>query len=692
MGVSTDKIRNVAIAGHGFTGKTTLFEQILFTGGKIDAPQSVESGRTVSDYSDEERQHGSSMHTVLAGMDWNGHKVNILDTPGTSDFVGEVVAAFRACESALMIVDGREGVQIETIKLWRRLDNRNKPRSVFISYMDDGKADFDRAIEDVQTKFEKPLVPVVVPVGSGEDFKGVIDLVNNTFFPSPGQQNTESGTEIPDDLQSIVEQYRPLMVESAAEGDDELTEKYLTEETLTDEEVRRGLMEGLRDNRVVPVLCGAARAGSGTTALLDFLVNEAPNPAESEEHTLDEDGNQENVTVSPEGDFSGFCFKTMIDQFSGKLSFFKVVTGRLSGDNELWNPREAKKEKANKVFTALGKKLEEVHELPAGDIGVLTKLQTVHTNDTLCSQNCSYTYKPLALPQPVFSVAIAAGSKKDEDKLSAALQKITEEDKTIQLTLNPETGESVLSGMGEMHINLVLERIQETQKIEVHTSVPKVAYRETITKPAEAVYRHKKQSGGHGQFGEVSIQIKPLERGQEYEFENAIRGMAVSKGFIPGIEKGLKEAMSEGIIAGYPAVDIGTTLVDGKEHPVDSSEMAFKMAAKGALRDAMQKAKPVLLEPVMDLLVFIDEQYLGDVLSDLSSRRGRVQGQESLGGGIIEVIAQVPQSELLRYATDLRSITSGTGSFEMTFNHYAPVSGKVADDIIKQAQEESASA
>ncbi|MFP4642987.1 MAG: elongation factor G [Spirochaetales bacterium] len=692
MGVSTDRIRNVAVAGHGFTGKTTLFEQLLFTAGKIDDPQTVASGRTVSDYSDEERQHGSSMHTVLASMEWNGSKINLLDTPGTSDFIGEVVAAFRACESALMVVDGREGVQIETIKLWRRLDNRNKPRSVFISYMDDAKADFSAALEDLQTKFEKPLVPVVVPVGSGDSFKGVVDLVNNRFYQAPGHDKRESGAEVPEDVQRIVEQYRPLMIESAAEGDDELTEKYLTEETLSDEEVRRGLMEGLRDNRVVPVLCGAATSGSGTAALLDFLVNEAPNPAEAQEHAIDEEGNEESVTVSAEGDFSGFSFKTMIDQFSGKLSFFKVVTGRLAADSDLWNPREGKKEKTSKVFTALGKKLEEVDELPAGDIGILTKLQTVHTNDTLCAHNCRYTYKPLALPQPVYSVAIAAGSKKDEDKLSAALQRITEEDKTIQLTLDPETGESVLSGMGEMHINLILERIRENQKIEVQTSIPKVAYRETITKPADAVYRHKKQSGGHGQFGEVSIQIKPLERGREYEFENAIRGMAVSKGFVPGIEKGLKEAMSEGIIAGFPAVDIGTTLVDGKEHPVDSSEMAFKMAAKGAMRDAMQKAKPVLLEPVMDLLVFIDEQYLGDVLSDLSSRRGRVQGQENLGGGIIEVIAQVPQAELLRYATDLRSITSGTGSFEMTFSHYSPVSGKVADDIVKQAQEESASA
>lgn len=687
MGVTTDRIRNVAIAGHGFTGKSTLLEQLLFTAGRIDSPQPVESGKSVSDYTDEERQHGASIHSVLASLEWNESKLNLVDTPGTADFVGEVIAAFRACESALMVVDSRSGVQIETIKLWRGLDDREKPRSVYISFMDDEKADFDAAIEDLQSKFQKPLVPVVVPVGSGSNFKGVIDLVNQRFYPAPGKEKKEAGSDLPDDSKEIVERYRPLMIESAAEGDDELTEKFLTEETLTDDEVRRGLMEGLRDNRVVPVLCGAASVGSGAAALLDFLAGEAPSPTDTIESAVDANENEIDVPVSNDGDFSGYCFKTMIDQFSGKLSFFKVVTGTLNAESELFNPREGKKEKTGKIYTAVGKKLEEVNEISPGDLAILSKLQSVHTNDTLCSQSNPVTYRPLALPQPVYSVAIEVASKKDEDKLATALQRVTEEDRTIHLTFNPETKESVLSGMGELHLNLVLERIREAQGIEIETRVPKVAYRETITKPSDSVYRHKKQSGGHGQFGEVSIQVRPLERGEQYQFENAIRGMAISKGFIPGIEKGLKEAMEEGVVAGFPAVDIGITLIDGKEHSVDSSEMAFKMAAKGAMKDAMTKASPALLEPVMNLRVFIEEQYLGDVLSDLSSRRGRVQGQEQLGGGIIEVVAQVPQAELLRYATDLRSITSGTGSFEVTFDHYAPATGKVAEDIKKQAAE-----
>ncbi len=688
MGVQTESIRNIAIAGHGFTGKTTLTEHLLFAGGRISAPEAVESGKTVSDYTDDEKKAGSSIHTALADLQWKDHKINVLDTPGTSDYIGEVVASFRAADSCVMAVDSRSGVQIETIKLWRRLDGRNKPRIVCVTKMEQERADFSAVLDDLRERFDKPIVPVVVPVGSGSAFSGVIDLIEMKFYAAPGAGNTESGSELTADMQSVVDMYRPLMIEAAAEGDDELTEKYIMEESLSTEEVRRGITEGLRENKVVPVLSTAALLGSGLAALLDFLVTAAPSPAGMAEVAHDNDDAEIMVSISTEGEFSGFSFKTSIDQFSGKLSYFKVVTGSLSHDSELYNPRENKKERASKIYHALGKKLEEVDSLSAGDIGILAKLQSVHTNDTLCSHGHVVHYKPLALPQPVYAVAIEAESKKDEDKLAAGLNRITEEDKTLQLSFNAETKETVLAGMGELHINQVLDHIKETQKIDVTTRIPRIAYRETITKPAEALYRHKKQSGGHGQFGEVSIQIKPLERGAQYSFENAIRGMAVSKGYIPGIEKGLHEAMDEGFIAGFPAVDIGVTLVDGKEHPVDSSEMAFKLASKGALREAAQKAGPALLEPVMKLLVFVEEQYLGDVLSDLSTRRGRVQGQESLGGGIMEVIALVPQAELLRYAIDLRSITSGTGSFELSFDHYDPISGKVAEDVIRQAKEQ----
>jgi elongation factor G len=434
------------------------------------------------------------------------------------------------------------------------------------------------------------------------------------------------------------------------------------------------------------VLCGAGTLGSGILPLLDFLVLAAPSPAGLPETAYDKDENEIRMPVTPDAPMASFTFKTTIDQFSGKLSYMKVVNGTLSADSDFVIFRAQHKERIGKMYTAIGKKLEETHELAAGDIGILSKINGATTNDTFCAPERLVHFKPLQLPQPVHAVSVSAVAKKDDDKLAQAMQRIAEEDPTFIVRFNSETKETVISGMGELHLNIILDKIRKGQKVEVETGIPRVAYRETITRPSDSVYRHKKQTGGHGQFAEVSIQVKPLERGQYYHFENAIRGMAVSKGYIPGIEKGFHEAMESGVLAGYPVVDVAVTLMDGKEHPVDSSEMAFKLASREALKASMLKANPTLLEPVMNLSVFIDEQYLGDVLSDLSSRRGRVLGQEQLGGGIIEIKAQVPQAELLRYAIDLKSITSGTGGFEVEFDHYSPVSGKIADDIIKASE------
>jgi len=379
-------------------------------------------------------------------------------------------------------------------------------------------------------------------------------------------------------------------------------------------------------------------------------------------------------------------FKTSIDQFSGRLSFVKVVTGVIRGDSELLNPRENKREKVTKSYTCQGKKLEETDALVAGDIGILNKMASVHTNDTLCSPDQAVAYLPLQLPRPVHAVAINAVSKKDEDKMNQMLQRAAEEDLTFQINYNKETRETVISGMGELHLDIILEKIRTQAKIEMNTRVPRVAYRETVRKEAGAEYQHKKQTGGHGQYAKVVLEIKPLARGEQFKFVNGVVGGRISKGYIPGVEKGVIEGMEAGILAGYPVVDLEAKVVDGKEHPVDSSELSFKLAARGALRASMEKADPVLLEPVMNLTVFVDDQYLGDVLSDLSSRRGRVLGQEPVGGGIQEVKAQVPQAELLRYSIDLRSITSGTAGFEMEFNHYSPITGKIADQVVAAAE------
>jgi elongation factor G len=687
MSLTSADIRNISIVGHNGTGKTTLLEHMLFYSGKIAKPESVESGKTVSDYSDEEISRQISVHATLSCFDWNDKSFNVLDTPGTADFVGEVVSSFRATESSLVVLDGRAGVQIETIKLWRRLNERNMPRIVFINKMDVDRADFDASFSDLTNKFKKTCVPVTIPIGSGDSYRGVVNLIENKAYLVPAEGELDAPSEIPDDVKDMVEEYRMTLIETAAEGDDDLMEKYFEEGTLTPDEIRTGLLEGLSDNRIAPVICGSAEKNNGIVSLLNFLAFAAPSPQGREEKIVTEDGTAP-VTIDASAPPSLFSFKTTIDQFSGKLSFIKIITGSINGETELIHPTSGKKERLGKMYKAVGKKLIDVKELIAGDIGIIAKTENLQTNETLCSADKPCEFAHLALPHPIYALTISAGDKKSEDKMNTALHRVTEEDLTFQVNFNQETKENVISGMGELHLNMILDRIKEKQKIEIHTGIPKVAYRETITKPASAEYTHKKQSGGHGQYGRVVFNIKPLERGQFYSFENLIKGGSVSKGYMPGIEKGIHEAMEEGFLAGYPLVDIGVEIIDGKEHPVDSSEMAFKLAAKGALKTAVEKAAPVLLEPIMKLQVFIEEKYLGDILSDLSSKRGRVHGQEDMGGGILVVEAEVPQSEMLKYAIDLKSLTSGTGSFELEFDHYAVLSGKNADDVIQKAKQD----
>lgn len=687
MALASKDIRNVTIAGHNGTGKTSLLEQLLYYSNVISRPEQVESGKTTSDYTEEEIARKISIHSALANIAWEGKSLNFIDAPGTADFVGEVICGFRTCESALMVVDARDGAQIETIKLWRNLNKLSKPRAVFLNKMERERVDYDKTFTHLKEEFKTTFVPVTIPMGNGPDFKGVIDLIENkAYFFQPGQK--EKVGEIPAEYADEVEQYREALIESAAEGADDLMEKYLEEMTLEAEEIHRGVCEGLKNNVLVPVFCGCTANGAGITSLLDFIAENFPSPVGAKETIVKEDGSEEELAVSSEGQASALCFKTTIDQFSGKLSFLKVVTGSISGDTDLFNPALGKKEKPGKVYRAVGKKLIETDALAAGDIGIITKSNIATTNCTLLgSADMKFTFKSLSFPNPIYSLAISAADKKSEDKMNDALHKVTEEDLTFQVAYNEETKQSTVSGMGELHLNMILDKIKEKQKIQINTKLPRVPYRETITKKSGIVeYAHKKQSGGHGQYGKVLIEIAPIDRGLYYTFDNIVKGGSVSKGYVPGIEKGLHDQMEEGFLAGYPMVDIGVTLVDGKEHPVDSSEMAFRLAAKGAMKLAIEKAGPVLLEPFAKLSVYIDNQYLGDILSDLSSKRGRVLGQEDLGGNMVQVNAEVPQAEMLNYAIDLKSMTSGTGSFELAFDHYETLAGKMAEDVIKASK------
>ena len=687
MGVETRAIRNIAIAGHGGTGKTTLFERLLASSGSIERAEPVASGKTVSDYTDEEIERKISIHLALGYANHNDVVINLMDTPGASDFVGEVVTSFRICESALMVVGAKEGVQIETVKLWRRLQGREKPRAIFINKLDGDRAEFSTTIANLQEQLKSTFVPVVIPIAGNEGFRGVVDLIKQKAYLIPESGEAESAVDIPDDFKDTVEEYRSALIEAAAEGDDELLEKYFEEETLSDEEVNAGLRSAIADNKIVPVLCGAAELGCGVRSLLDFVAENMPSPEGTEDPLAGDDSEEEStVAIDGTGATAGFVFKTTIDQFAGRLSFTKGVRGGIKPDNDLYNPRRQSKQRIGKLYKALGKKIVDTDEIAAGDIGVLVKLDDVQNFDTLCAQDSQIEIAAVAVPQPTYSVAVFAASKKDEDKMNQFLQRAADEDPTFTIRYNAETKQTVISGMGELHINMILDRIKEKQNVEIETRVPKVPYRETITKSSEAEYTHKKQTGGHGQYGRVVLQIKPLQRGEKYAFDNAIKGGSISRGYIPGVEKGILEGMESGNLAGYPVVDLAATVVDGKEHPVDSSEMAFKLAAKGALSAAMEKAGSVLLEPVVNLKVFTTDDHVGDILSDLSSRRGRVLGQEAVGGGITEIDAQVPQAELMRYSIDLRSITSGTGSFEMEFSHYNPISGKIADDVVNAAK------
>lgn len=684
MVFSTDKIRTLAIAGHGQSGKTSLTERLLYSVGVIEKAEDIDSGKTVSDYTPEEIERKISIYSSLVNLQKNDKLINIWDTPGASGFIGEVIAAFRSSESAIIVLDARSGVQIETIKYWRDLDRRNKPRLVFVNKMDEMRANFDNCISDIKKQFSVDVFPVTIPIGESENFAGVIDVLHGVAYKF--ENGKEVQIDIPEEYKAKYKDALEVLEGAAAEGDEELLVKFIDEGELSPEEISRGLTLAMADNRIVPLFAGSALKNSGLTSLLQFITEILPSPAGSLERTVDASEQFRTCKVEENAPFSGIIIKTSNDQFSGRLSYLKVITGKLQSDFEVYNLREQKKERIGKIFKTCGKKLTEVKELFAGDIGVLVKLASTKTNDTLAYSADAMPFVKLRTPEPIYSLAVSAVEKKNDDKITELLFRACEEDMTLSFAFNAETKQNVLSGMGDLHTGIVLDKIKKQTKLDLQTSIPRIAYRETINRKSQAEYTHKKQSGGHGQFGRVVLAIEPLARGENYKFTNAVYGGAISKGYIPGVEKGVLEAMEKGVSAGYPVVDVAVTVLDGKEHPVDSSEMAFKIAARNAFKDAMRSAGPILLEPIMNLTVFVESSYLGDIMSDLSSRRGRILGQSSPANGIEEIKAQVPHKELLRYAIDLRSMTSGTGSFEISFDHYDPISGKVADEVIAEAK------
>lgn len=670
----TGKIRNVAIVAHGGAGKTSLAEALLYNSGAIKRLGKVDDGNTTTDYLPEEIKRKVTINAALAPCEYRDHKINLIDTPGYADFIGDVKGALRVADSLMVTLCAVSGVEVQTEAVWEMADQNNLPRVCYINKMDRENANFYRVLDMLKETFGGNIVPLQLPIGAEANFVGVIDLLNMKAYKYDNGAAQE--IPIPEEYQDDVETYREALVEAAAETDDELLMKYLEGEELTDSEVQAALTKGIKTNKLTPVLCGSALQNIAVSPLLDLIVDYMPSPADAvgkDADTLQQDP------------FAALVFKTLADPYVGKVSFFKVYSGVLKADSVVYNANKEADEKISQIFVMRGKQQEQVPEIMPGDIGALTKLQHTNTGDTLTSKSQPVSLEGIDFPEPTLSVAIAPKSKGDEDKLGNALSRIMEEDTTLRLEKNLETKETILTGMGELHLDITLEKLQRKFGVEVEMSTPKVPYRETIRTAVNRVEgKHKKQSGGHGQYGHVYIDMEPLPD-EEFQFAETIFGGAVPKQYIPAVEKGVKEAMQEGILAGYPVTNIKVTLVDGSYHSVDSSEMAFKIAAALAFRKAMEKAKPVLLEPVMNVEITVPEQFMGDIMGDINSKRGRILGMEPQGKYQL-IRAQVPLSEMYRYAIDLKSITQGRGSFKMEFAQYEEVPAHIAEKVIEAAK------
>ena len=682
-GYDIKTIRNVAFLGHGNSGKTTLSEAALFDAGVVSRLGKVDDGNTVSDFDAEEQRRKISVNTSIIPLDWDGHRINILDTPGYTDFVGEVRSAVRVAEGAVVLVDAVAGVEVGTELVWQHANDFKLPRLVLINKMDRENADFQKAVASLEASLGVRPAIMQLPIGSQASFKGVVDLVSRTAYMS----GKADKANVPDDMAVQVENSRTQLIEAAAEGDDELIMKYLDGEELSEEEIFRGLRLGVGSGKIVPVVCGSSLANIGVQPLLRAITTLLPSPAEAAEiHAKNPaTGETEVLPATDNGPLAALAFKTTADPFVGRLTYLRVYSGALESDSRVFNARSESEERIGQLFVIRGKEQIAVEQLRAGDIGGVAKLSSTVTSDTLCDKGRPLVLEPVTYPKPIFSAAISPKTKADLDKMGTALNRLVEEDPTLHVSREAETGQTILSGMGESHVDIAARKLQQKFGVEIAVETPKVPYRETITRTANAQGRHKKQTGGHGQFGDVWLRLEPLPRGTGFEFADKVFGGSVPRQYIPAVEKGIRETITKGVLAGYPVVDIQVALYDGSYHAVDSSEMAFKIAANLGFKKAMEDAGPVLLEPIMSVTITIPEQYMGDVLGDLNTRRARVQGMEQSHGRSV-VTANAPLAEMLHYATTLRSITQGRGVYIMQFSHHEEVPSHVAQQIMQAAK------
>lgn len=689
--LDVDKIRNVAIIAHSGAGKTSLAEAVLFNAGAIDRMGNTENGNTTMDYEPEEVSRKISITSAVAYCDWKGHRINLIDTPGFINFIEDTRGCLRVSDGAIVIVSAISGVKAETEKVWKYACEFEVPRIVFINKMDKETANFYRALGELEKSFESEAIPLHIPVGEGENFKGIVDLISMKAYMLENGKTIEK--EIPSDVKNTADEYRRKLVEKIAESDDSLLEKYLEGGQLTADEIMRGIKEGSLTRRFIPVTCGAAAINSGVVQLMDAMLLCLPSPVEMSRISPIRGRNpRENKEVERKpvetDPLTAYVFKTVADPYAGKLSIFRVYSGVLKADSTVLNANTGTKERVGQVFYLLGKKHIPAQSIGPGEIAAVVKLKDTNVGDTLCEEHHPLILQKVKFADPVISYAIAPKSKGDEEKVSSGLQRILEEDPTLHFARDEESKEMILSGMGQVHLEVALEKLKRKFGVEVAMKTPKIPYRETIRASARAQGKYKKQSGGRGQYGDCWIEIEPLQRGRGYEFVDRIVGGVIPQQYRPAVEKGIIETMKEGIIAGYPVVDMKVTLYDGSYHSVDSSEMAFKIAGSMALKKAFQDARPVLLEPIMKVEVIVPDETLGSVIGDLNSRRGKVQGVEPQAGGNQKILCLVPMAEMLTYANQLQSMTSGRGLYSMEFSHYEEVPGHIAQKIIAERQKQ----
>jgi elongation factor G len=668
---STEKVRNVALVGHGGAGKTTLAEALLHRAGAIGRLGRVEDGSTVCDHEPEEQARGLSLSLALAPFEWKGHKVNLIDTPGYADFLGDVIAALRVVDLAVFVVSAVDGVEVQTEAIWREAARLGVPRMVFVNKLDRERASFERTLEELRERLGAGIAPLELPIGSEAGFRGIADLLTDTAHVyAAGVPHTEP---IPDEMEALEHQVHDNLVEGIVVADDALLERYLEGDLPAFEELEHALTLGIETASVFPVVIGSAATEVGIDRLADLLVEIGPPPADRPTTVIAGDAEVE-VPADPDGDPLALAFKTIADPFVGQVTLLKVLSGTIRNDDHLVNSRTGADERLHGLFLVRGKDHEPVDALCAGDLGGVAKLAGTRTGDTLAPRGTPVRVAPLPVPPAVLSVAVVPATQADDDKLASALHRLQDEDPALVVERDEETHQTLLRGTGDTHLAIAVERLERKFGVKVGTEPVKVRYRETITGRCEHhEYTHKKQSGGHGQYARVVIDVEPLERGAGFEFVDKIVGGAIGKGFIPAVQKGIEEAMASGGPNGYPVVDVKVTLVDGKEHSVDSNEMAFRTAGRQAFQEAIAQAGPVVLEPIADVDVVVPDHLLGDVLGDLNARRGRVLGTSSGEPGEQQIAAQVPESQLLRYATELRSLTGGRGRFTARHSHYDPM-------------------